>query len=83
MANKPKVILNSSGIIALLKDSGLVNDLRKRANSIASAAGRGFEVEVTTGGKRGRAYVFAATNEARRRQNKDHVLERSIDAGRG
>lgn len=63
-------------VVELLKDS---------IDRTAEAAGEGFEGDVIIGG-RGRkvahGQVRTATEDARRRQAKDHVLERAIDAGR-
>ena len=60
----------------------LLNDSVQRTRE---AAGEGFEADVIVG-KRGRktahGQVRTASEDARRRQAKDHVLERAIDAGR-
>lgn len=63
-------------VVALLDDS---------VRRTAEAAGPGFEADViigTRGRKTAHGQVRTATDDARRRQAKDHVLERAIDAGR-
>lgn len=63
-------------VVELLKDS---------VERTAEAAGPGFEADVQVeSGRRNvaRASVRTVTDEARRRQARDHVLERAIDAGR-
>lgn len=74
-----KVKLNRSAVGSLLK---LTDDLRARAERIASAAGPGMEVEVTVGATRARAVIVTATTEARIAEATDRVLTRSLDAGR-
>lgn len=63
-------------VVALLEDS---------VRRTAEAAGEGFEADVIVGGRGRRVahgQVRTATEEARRRQAREHVLERAIDAGR-
>lgn len=66
----------------LMREEKIVDLLHDCADGIAKSAGNGFDVIKPTGGTRPRAYVAAMTFQAKRRQSKDHVLERSIDAGR-
>lgn len=55
--------------------------LREESRKRASMAGEGFTSDVSTGGDRLNAHVRAATPAARRRQARDHVLERVIGSG--
>lgn len=77
-----KIKFNYAGIKKLMFSEGAVNLLNDCADAIANNAGNGFEVRKGGKGTRPRAYVAAVTFSAKRRQNRDHVLERSIDAGR-
>lgn len=73
-----RVELKSAGVAQLLKSAEMVAEMRIHADRIAARAGDGFGVEAMVGRNRARATVRAETPEARRRQAKDHVLERSI-----
>ena len=77
-----KLELNRAGIGALLKDPGLASVVIRAAGKIANAAGDGFKYEPSLGSNRARATVWADSPQARRRQAKEHTLEKSIDAGR-
>lgn len=80
-------VMNSDGVVGLMGEC---------AQAIASAAGSGFSVvggagvgktrgaggRFVKGATRPRAYVAPITFDAKRRQSREHVLERSIDAGR-
>ena len=55
--------------------------LAAEAEKIAARAGEGFETEIRTSPIRARAYVKPATLAARRRQARDHVIERAVGGG--
>ena len=55
--------------------------LREESRKRAAAAGEGFTSDVSKGGDRLNGHVRASTPEARRRQARDHVLERVIGSG--
>lgn len=59
------------------------DDLFRRGDAIGAAAGEGFEVRKSVNKTRARVSIITAEPEAMVRQARDHVLERSIDAGRG
>ncbi|GAB3293021.1 hypothetical protein GCM10027427_12080 [Pseudoclavibacter terrae] len=77
---KPKFVPNRAGIEAALKSETAKSVVRQGGNTIAKRAGPGFEVDVKVG-TRARANVTAKTAEARRRQSRDHVLERAVGGG--
>lgn len=63
----------------------VLSELDGMVDDIARAAGEGFESRpaTKTGGKvRGRAAVITVTNRARKRNARDQVLLKSLDAGR-
>lgn len=74
---------NSRELDALLKGPEIQEDLRKRAQRAASAAGPGFQSEVNIGRTRAMAMVWPDTNEAIRADRKDHRLMRAIDEFQG
>ena len=87
---KLTIKFNSDGYKALLSSQPLQDDLQRRVNAIAAAAGGApdFEarVEVVGGSsKLGRAmgYVTTATEDGRRMQAEDNVLISALGAGRG
>lgn len=77
-----KVKLNRRGMAELLKSSGVLADLERRANRIATAAGDGHVVRAEIGRTRARAVVITATSEAIRAEATERNLTRSFDAGR-
>ena len=79
-----KFTLDRAGVRELLNSPEIAADVRRRANQIASTAGKGWQAESTRSAKGDRvaATVTAVTYEARRENNKNHTLMRSIDAGR-
>ena len=79
---KMRFELNRDGVRALLKSAEVEADVRRRAESVARAAGEGHEVLVTKGRNRTGADAFTATYEAMRSEVEDRSLSRSIDAGR-
>lgn len=77
-----KVKLNRKGMRQLLASDEVRQDLRARAQRIASAAGDGFETDVDTGGKRARASVRTVTISAMIAEGRHAALTRAVDAGR-
>lgn len=75
--------LDRSAMRDLLRDPGIVADLRNRARAIAARAGPGHEYDAGTGRNRARANVWTATPEAMRAEATQRTLTRAIDAGRG
>lgn len=66
---------------AILKGPEVQALLARRAAEVASRAGEGFTSGVRVGKDRARAYVLPETYKARRRQARDHVLERAVGRG--
>lgn len=66
---------------AILKGPEAQALLARKAAEVASRAGEGFTSGVRVGKDRARAYVLPETYKARRRQARDHVLERAVGRG--
>lgn len=66
---------------AILKGPEVRALLARKAAEVASRAGEGFTSGVRVGKDRARAYVLPETYKARRRQARDHVLERAVGRG--
>jgi len=86
VAQKIRIVMNPAGVDALLKSAEVQDDLRRRAQNIADAAGEyqgdHFEVDVRVGRTRARASVRTASYEAMLAEARDKVLTRALDAGR-
>lgn len=85
MARNSNVRLNLPGINKVMKSQGVADELDRRGQRIARAAGAGFVAETDQPAHRwvARTRVRAATREARAREAREDVLKRAIDAGRG
>lgn len=79
---KARIKLKNAGFRALRTDPAVKRDLLKRAQRVADAAGDGFEAHEAVGRNRARAIVGAYSNKAKRKQSKDNVLQRALNAGR-
>lgn len=83
---KTKVVLNRKGVRALLRSSGVLDDLFRRAVAIERSANSaepgGFEADSEVGPNRARASVRTVTREGVNAEVKDRSLTKSIDAGR-
>lgn len=66
---------------AILKGPEVQALLARKAAAVASRAGEGFTSGVRVGKDRARAYVLPETYKARKRQARDHVLERAVGRG--
>lgn len=77
-----RVQLNKAGVRALLVSQDVADDLTKRGDRIAAAAGEGFEVTTTKNRDRVVVFVRSTTFEAMRAEAEDRALTRAIDAGR-
>lgn len=83
MADGTRVELNREGVRQLLKDPGVLADLQRRGQAIATAAGEGMEVQTHTGINRVRVTVRTATPAAQVAEATSRVLTNAIGAGRG
>lgn len=61
---------------------GLLPDLQRRVDKIAAASGEGFYPHVNKGSRRHRGAVVAGGPQAARRNRRDNVLLRNLNAGR-
>lgn len=77
-----RVKLKQKAIRELLKSAPVTSDVARRAKRIAAAAGDGFKAVVKPHKYTARAFVQTDTQAGRRRQARDAVLERALDAGR-
>lgn len=69
-------------IAELLKSVPVQQDLRRRAERIAAAAGPGMEASVQVGRNRARGSVITVTQQAREAEARNRALTRALDAGR-
>lgn len=83
MATKVRIDFNYAGFDAIRKSAAVRDELERRANLIAAAAGEGNEVEVRDGAHRARASIRTETYEARKAEAVDKTLTSALDAGRG
>lgn len=78
-----RIEIDDAGVRELLKSRAVQDDLARRGQRIANAAGDGFAVERGTRGKtRTRVFVQAETAKARRAEATNRALSKSLDAGR-
>lgn len=73
-----EIVLNGPGIIELLQSEPMQAVVREVATNIANNVGEGFEVGEAIGHDRCRAFVVAATPEARKACYKDNVLLKAL-----
>jgi len=78
---KVEFVIHKNGVKDLLKSQEVQDMLAAKAAIIAARAGDGFTSGVRVGTDRARAYVLPETFRARRRQARDHVLERAVGRG--
>jgi tRNA A37 threonylcarbamoyltransferase TsaD len=69
-------------IAELLKSVPVQQDLRRRADRIAAAAGPGMQASVQVGRNRARGSVITVTQQARENEARNRALTRALDAGR-
>lgn len=75
--------MNIRGVNEVMRSSGVTRDLAARGARIASAAGPGFEAKSDAPHRWvARTWVQAENRAAARREARDNVLTRAIDAGR-
>lgn len=85
MAKNARVVLLLPGLNAVMKSQGVADELQRRGERIARAAGAGFSARTDQPAHRwvARTRISADTYEARRAQALDDRLMRALDAGRG
>lgn len=85
MSVKIRIQLNSEGIVQLLQSDGVKNDIERRANAVANAAGGepDYIADAWVGKDRARGTVRTATHKARVDEAENRTLTRSVDAARG
>lgn len=82
-----RVKWNYPGLGEIMRGPAMLADLQRRARAIASAAegasGEQYIVDSGVGPKRARASVRTGSVAAAQKEATEHVLLRSLDAGRG
>lgn len=79
-----KLEINDAAFIALLKSTEVQQDLLRRANAIAAAAGVGtYDVTPSFTPTRARVSVGTADHAARKSEATARSLTSALDAGRG
>ena len=73
-----EIELNSPGIVELLQSAEMQTTVREVANAVAANVGEGFEIGEAIGHDRCRAFVVAATPEARKACYEDNILLKAI-----
>lgn len=79
---KPRIKWNVKAFRELRLDPGVMDDLERRADAIADAAGPGYEASTFEGRNRGRASVITGDWKARIDNARNQTLLRNLDAGR-
>jgi hypothetical protein len=89
MPKRVRLVWNKNALTSLRTSKVVADDLSKRAERIASAAGDGFVANnpAWTGNENGKApryrtSVAAESFKAKKAQSKDNVLQRAMNAGR-
>lgn len=80
-----RIKLNLKGFRALRTSPAVADDIRKRAERVADAAGPGWKAEPAKSKRpnRARYVVVATTPEARRESITEQTPLRALNAGRG
>lgn len=77
-----KLVIDKKQFVELMKGGPMQRDLLRRAQKVKEAAGDGFGESVHKGKNRARASVITESWSARRRQGRDNILQRALNAGR-
>lgn len=78
-----KIEWHNEGFEALRQDPEIQEDMVRRGEAIAKAAGEGYEVrEPTQFPNRDRVAIITATNQARADNARNMTLVKSLQAGR-
>lgn len=82
MVTAVRIELDSQGIEQLLRSQEVGQDLQRRADAVAAAAGEGVRARVYQGRDRVRAQVWTATAAAKKAEAEDRTLLKALDAAR-
>jgi hypothetical protein len=82
MATSILIKVNRAAVGAILKSDSVREDLERRGQAIAAAAGEGMEVNTLYGKDRVSVFVRTGTPEAKRAEATQRSLTNAIDAGR-
>lgn len=78
---KAKFTLSRKAAISVLKSEQMRGILGKAAESTAKKCGDGFEPSLSVGWDRHRGRVTAKSAKAKRRQARNHVIQRAVGGG--
>lgn len=78
MAKKVKVVLNRSGVRALLRSEEMKNVCAEQASRIMQRCGSGYEMDTYTGKNRVNAMVKAETYQAKADNIRNNTLLKAV-----
>lgn len=78
MSSNVKIVLNSSGIRALLKSEEIAGICQEKAADVAMAAGDGYKAEKRSYPERTGYAIYPSTPKAVRDNLKNNTLEKAI-----
>ena len=78
MSNNVKVVLNKSAVRDLLRSNSMEAAVKEVADGISNRAGDGYSVDTHVGKSRVNASVFPKTVKAKRDNQKNNTLLRSL-----
>ena len=73
-----KIVLNSAGVVALLKSNEVAAMLQTVGNEVVERAGDGYKATVATSGDRKKVFVRPATAKARRDNMDNNTLLKAL-----
>jgi hypothetical protein len=76
-----KIVINFTGVTALLRDPSVLALLKSHAEKIAASAGPGNKVETETGKQRARAAVITESYEAMKAEAQHSALSNAAGSG--
>lgn len=78
--SKVKVVLNSSGVRALLKSQEVLSVVKGEADRIASSLGSGYATDTHNAGSRNVASVYTDTPEAAAENSRNNTLLKAVSS---
>lgn len=76
-----RFVLNSAGVVELMKSQDMIDILNAFADSIQSTAGDGYESKTVMSGDRAKAFVMAESKEAINDNLENNTLLRALGGG--
>lgn len=78
MAKKSKFVLNSAGVVELMKSAEMKAVLEGYGSRVASTVGSGYEANTVMSGDRAKVFVHAETDEAKQDNLKNNTLLKAL-----